>query len=528
MSVSRRAPMALVCVLVAYVAYAGAFVYRTSFVINGERYFSLFDDAMISMRYARNLAGGYGLVWNPDGVRIEGYTNLLWTLYMAALHLLPVAESKVSLLVQLTSLLALALNVVVIARIARALAPDSALAGLGAALLSAFYLPLNNWGLQGMEVGLLALVISSSVWYALQCFDGVTVPRALYPLLGLGLLVRLDMLVPFVALLAAMLLYDPRKRRQHLVLGGSILVCALGGQTVLRYAYYGELLPNTYYLKMTGYPVGWRVARGLLVCGEWAARWLLGALLLLPALRAVPRDRRTGLLVGVCAAQVAYSIYVGGDAWERSVGSNRYVSVVMPLLFVLLAVGVAGLERAWTSGGRRHARPIVVGMLGVTLITVNWTTAGGALRVVALLERPLHVVENESKVRTALILKQITTPDATVAVVWAGAEPYFMHRTAIDLLGKTDPRIAHELMRQAPTNATRLEAATFFWPGHRKYDYAYSIGQLQPDVVAQLWLDAEEARPYLDPAYGRITIEGQTVFLRKGSRSVKWELVRHS
>jgi hypothetical protein len=35
-----------------------ALVYRASFVIDGERYFSLFDDAMISMRYANYLMDG--------------------------------------------------------------------------------------------------------------------------------------------------------------------------------------------------------------------------------------------------------------------------------------------------------------------------------------------------------------------------------------------------------------------------------------------------------------------------------------
>src|SRR5690242_4850816 len=41
------------------------------------------DDAYISFRYARNLARGLGLVYNP-GERVEGYTNFLWTVLMAA------------------------------------------------------------------------------------------------------------------------------------------------------------------------------------------------------------------------------------------------------------------------------------------------------------------------------------------------------------------------------------------------------------------------------------------------------------
>lgn len=43
------------------------------------RYAWICDDAFISFRYARHLVEGHGLVFNP-GERVEGMTNLLWTL----------------------------------------------------------------------------------------------------------------------------------------------------------------------------------------------------------------------------------------------------------------------------------------------------------------------------------------------------------------------------------------------------------------------------------------------------------------
>lgn len=42
------------------------------------------EDAFISFRYAQNLLAGDGLVFNPGGQRVEGITNLLWTLSVAA------------------------------------------------------------------------------------------------------------------------------------------------------------------------------------------------------------------------------------------------------------------------------------------------------------------------------------------------------------------------------------------------------------------------------------------------------------
>jgi len=80
------------------------------------RTYWLCDDAYISFRYVRNLVEGHGLVFNP-GERVEGYTNFLWVLELAAIWkvvgLRPeVASSLISLLytagaIALTAILAL-------------------------------------------------------------------------------------------------------------------------------------------------------------------------------------------------------------------------------------------------------------------------------------------------------------------------------------------------------------------------------------------------------------------------------------
>lgn len=56
----NRSKIVFTLLVAAFALYAGLFIYRTSFSIDGVRFFSLFDDAMISMRYAQNLADGYG------------------------------------------------------------------------------------------------------------------------------------------------------------------------------------------------------------------------------------------------------------------------------------------------------------------------------------------------------------------------------------------------------------------------------------------------------------------------------------
>ncbi len=91
-------------VVLAALAFYLLFVFRTSFVVDGRRYFVLFEDAMISMRYARNFADGHGFAWNAGEPPIEGFTNFLWTLWMSLAHKIGMSESKISLFIMLSGL----------------------------------------------------------------------------------------------------------------------------------------------------------------------------------------------------------------------------------------------------------------------------------------------------------------------------------------------------------------------------------------------------------------------------------------
>jgi len=86
----------LAAILFGYAAYATEFIGQSLFKVEGETYSVLFDDAMISMTYARSLANGDGLVWYPGAERIEGYSNPLWSVFMAVFHLLPIPAARIS------------------------------------------------------------------------------------------------------------------------------------------------------------------------------------------------------------------------------------------------------------------------------------------------------------------------------------------------------------------------------------------------------------------------------------------------
>src|SRR5579862_9427776 len=87
------------CLLSVVCAFGSVLLYlvlKTTNEIGGLRYFVLPDDGMISMRFARNLASGLGLVWNK-GERVQGFTNPAWTLIMALVHWVGVPERLASM-----------------------------------------------------------------------------------------------------------------------------------------------------------------------------------------------------------------------------------------------------------------------------------------------------------------------------------------------------------------------------------------------------------------------------------------------
>jgi len=356
MRVFRRTTSIFVLLSLVYTIYAALYIYRNSVVVEGQRYFVLFDDAMVSMRYARNLVNGEGLVWNP-GERVEGFTNPLWVFFMAVVHLLPLSDTFISLPVQIAGVLFFIACLYFTLKIAEEIRPNAAVPLLAVGL-TAFYGQISAWNLLGMEVSGLLPITTAAVWMAIKVLKGGPFSPWLYLLLGVGMLVRMDMAILFLAILVFMSVFDVANRQKHLLWGIGLLVAFLGGQTLLRQWYYGEWLPNTYYLKVTGAPFWLIIKSGLFVFLKFVWRFnpVLFALPFLFALTwrtAFPwREKSVVLLLAwVFAAFCAYSIYVGGDSWESKGGANRFIATGLPLFFILLA---CALESIFTWGKRAN------------------------------------------------------------------------------------------------------------------------------------------------------------------------------
>ncbi len=488
---SWRERRPLLIIVAAFLAWGGWYIWNTSFPINGKRFFCLFDDAMISMRYAQTFAHGQGLVWYPGAERVEGFTNPLWTLLMAAVHLLGLPQNLTSLSVQLMGLALLAMNLACVYKISRRLSDNSTLCAIAATLLTAFYLPLNTWGLQGMEVSLITLLINASILLILERIDTPKSLWGVFALLGMAVLTRPDGVIPYVAVLLFMAVFANPNRIRRLFLGFSFLASLLLGLTLLRFLYYHDLLPNTYYLKMTGFPALLRITRGWHMLTNTIEAMGLGFVAAMGVFTTLHIRRKEIFLLGaVLAAQAAYSVYVGGDAWEWFGPSypNRYLCVAMPGFFILFTLAAKWLLidsfpvmslslSSFTRVLRQFVFILLIGLAWLSFHGANTPRGMNRFLENMRVERgtPLHVMYNSFNVLAALWLRETCPPDTAVAVRWAGSSPYFSGFPTIDMLGKCDRRIAH---MKVPGTDWRN-----FYPGHIKFDLSYSMDQLKPDVV---------------------------------------------
>ena len=536
------------------------FVARRWFRVCGELYAVLFDDAMISMRYARNLGEGHGLVWNPGAAPVEGYTNFLWTLWMAVLHLSGVPDAKMALLVSASGALILVLNLLVLRAVALRLVPEAPAVTTLVLWLVSLCLPLVYWTLMGLEVGLLALLTSLAMLLVLR-LTGAYRRRDLFVLaavLAAAVLVRTDQVVLCAVVLAFLgLRLPPGYRARALLILGLVLAVALGGHTAFRLAYYGDPLPNAYYLKVAGVSARVRLVRGLGALGISGVEMLyvpvaLAAVALWPGASGTRRD--VTLPIAVFLAQCAYSVLVGGDAWEYYPVPNRYLTAGLPALLLASAVGAWRLSTLEAKERRRLVGAMAVG-LGLAAGAEYWARVmlrgphgagpdGGvsiwvpetmpwwALALSFTLLLGLAAMLGRGRASRAwtpgpppwrlltcgaviLVAANAVSFAFVLCLASQGPDlsaPATLTQLAVTVRDTTKPdasvavvwagmipyfarRPAVDLLGRSDRTIARMAPRTKrFWPGHTKWDYEYSIGRLRPDLIVQLWQPTREER----------------------------------
>jgi hypothetical protein len=420
------------------------------------------DDAYIAYRYARNLAEGRGLVFNP-GERVEGYSNLLYVLLVSLGFLGGLRDTAIYPFATFLNVVFILGALLVFARFVRSESGEAKSAA--AALLFALSPAVWVWAASGMETALVILLQVALVAAVEQAAEAETRPSIAVCVVVMiaSILVRAD---GFVApVLGVLYLVLRRRNRAALNAAAAVFLC-LVIYVSWRVAYYGYAFPNTFYVKVSD-----TFTHRLLYATVELARLSVhdGFLLYLAAIGlGLYRFGKEALRHGLRSAGdksfalffvvgwLGYWLSIGGDYFDE-----RFLVILIPLSLFVLLKGVE-LPRP-----RAMVLPVVmIGVLGLTPLALDsrfgyasakydrWVTLGDYLR-------DRYAGE-------------------TLAIDAAGKVPFYSGLKTIDMLGLNDPVIAHEQSR-------------YFLPGHSKFDPDYVLSR-RPDLIAAWMAPCDEDR----------------------------------
>jgi hypothetical protein len=230
---------------------------------------TLYDDAFMFQRYARNFLGGRGVVWNPRGAHTYGLTSL-WTLLLSVPLRLVSGVNKPALAALLTSLVAgiafMILGVMLVRRASEA-SKDVQRGVLAAWLFAMAMCQAPNHFISGMDTSLAMASFTGYLWLASSVERAPSRRKAI----GLGVLggvlfgVRPELALASVLVPSAMSLLGATpeaKRGGRVALGVTTATLAL--HLLGARLYFGTPLPLPFYAKALGVygPTIYRTYRG--------------------------------------------------------------------------------------------------------------------------------------------------------------------------------------------------------------------------------------------------------------------------
>jgi arabinofuranosyltransferase len=409
------------------------------------------DDAFITYRYARNLARGNGLVFNP-GERVEGYTNFLWTL----MHVVPEKLGWSSpIFSQVIGIALMVGTVAVTLRLARRLFSSQSFGFLVALTLLAnmTFLTYATGGLETMQQTLLVVSVAALLLpVAASVTDQLGMRRVVMRRVGAGLcaglavLTRMDSVVLVTVWVLVYLIAQWRldasssESRTKRVLVAALQIGLPAAALVLpwfvwKLSYYGNLLPNTFFAKSAANPLV-PPLYGLFYIAAFFVSY--GAFLLIGRFR---RQRKQLFAIPGVAQVMAvipfwflYICAVGGDFMEY-----RFMVPVLPVL----AMVAAYLIDEYTSP-RKEVLLIVVLLFFSGIHRVMPTIIPYPVLTFTELSHWPNESTTSWKGKGEFLAQQFPGgPDLpgqpVVAVAPLGVLPYFADLPTIDMLGLTDP-----------------------------------------------------------------------------------------
>lgn len=418
------------------------------YIVNVAQYAFHVDDAFISFRYALNLVEGHGLVWNP-GERVEGYTNFLWVLLMAASLAVGVSAQSASSALGIASGVGILVALVVLSARLWGWRSSACWLAPAALVLSRSFTAWSTGGLATQFFSLLVFV-AFVVLFAERRRES-THPLGSSLLFGLAALTRPEGLL-FAAVAGGFQLLALGRRREFRALAWWLfpLTAIVAAHFLWRYSYYGEWLPNTFYVKVAGFSPEKSIPYLRLFLQDYALHWFLPFALIGSLVeRRLTVER--GLFLAAASLYIAYVFYIGGGLFEF-----RFLVPVFPMVYWLIADGIRAFASvAIAGGGSWLPRTLAVAAAASLLATTHLGSVKpeaklrrGAVTSIPLMRLYAKNRAHDGKFLRALVVSGRLAPDTRIAVSGAGALPYYSRLFSVDTLGLNDSFVARQSINQ--------------------------------------------------------------------------------
>jgi len=389
-----------------------------------------FEDAAMLMRFAQHVAGGHGMVWNVGERPVDGATDFLFTILVAAAMKLGFTVEASTRALIVASHLMLAGIILATGRRLRNV-PWLLTCGLTSYLLLG---PGNRFvqSYFGSPVfALAAVVLLLAVWWLIE--SGV--PDTLQSTVVAASALVLGLMRPEGNILAGMMLLagwvcarDAASRR--LVLRAGVLYGALGALFLSwRFWYFGQLMPNPFYLKG-----GWSLyPASLKTSARNAFEFSLPLMPILAVLAWLRRSTAVRLEVARELVPALGFIVIWVLLTDDNNHWGRFQYAALPILLLGILRWAARLASAAQVGGDRRLN---------NALALAGVYACLALPPYALWHYRQQAWTPDGRYRVALNLRPYAGEGMSMAVTEAGLLPLYSQWRAMDVWGLNDQWIA--------------------------------------------------------------------------------------
>ncbi len=421
------------------------------------------DDSLITIRYAQRLIDGHGLTWT-DGIRVEGYSNLLWVLILAFFGKL---GANMILVARVIGVLVTVTNIYLLIQYAKSRYSDAPLV----LSLVLFFFSVSSgvavWAIGGLENSLASmLALHSIIRYLDYKKCGETKYLWLSSItLGLLCITRPDGVLLSIMIGIYHLISNKSELRKAFISLSKLAVFPIilyFGQLIFRIAYYGELVPNTAHVKVS--PSFYHAFTGIM----YTLRFF----------------KSNFSMFVIAAASLTYLIY-----------KKKSISLLYLIILGIWASYISFIGGDFFFAFRHHLFTIIVFMLVIidgfgTFLSNNiLSTKKKCLALVLLTPLLVFFVyqqitdDNNTRSRQSLWVFNLQTlgeklkstfgdEQPLIAIDPAGSLPYFTMFPALDMLGLNDYHI--------PRNKPKKAGRGFI--GHELGDPEYVMDN-EPDII---------------------------------------------